>query len=148
MDLATIIGIAAGAMVVGIAIILGGGFAAHPYEETRAAIAALAPVLARLPNQIRIAGHTAADGAYPNPRCGKWALSADRANVARSILTEFGVPDARFSRWSGAAIPIPVSPTTPTWPSTSASRSFWWSKAAGTARADTAGSLCRHTADP
>ena len=63
----------------------------YPYEMTRQAIAAIAPILQQLPNQINISGHTAAGATYTNPRYGSWELSSDRANTVRSILGEFGL---------------------------------------------------------
>ena len=85
----------------------------YPYEDTRAAIAALAPILAQMPNQIRISGHTAAGGTYPNPRYGKWELSTDRANVVRSILEEYGVPDERIFSVVGKGDAEPYFPNDP-----------------------------------
>lgn len=72
-----------------------------PFELTRKAIAAMAPALARMPNPIRIEGHTAAGAHYPNPRYGEWELSFDRANVIRGILEEFGVPPERIVSVNG-----------------------------------------------
>jgi chemotaxis protein MotB len=63
----------------------------YPFEITRQALAAIAPVLQQLPNQINISGHTAAGATYSNPRYGSWELSSDRANTVRSILGEFGL---------------------------------------------------------
>ena len=85
----------------------------YPYEDTRAAIAAIAPVLAKMPNEIRISGHTAAGGTYPNPRYGKWELSSDRANVVRSILEEFGLPDERVFSVVGRGDSDPYFPNDP-----------------------------------
>ncbi|MBU1175954.1 MAG: flagellar motor protein MotB [Alphaproteobacteria bacterium] len=85
----------------------------YPYEDTRAAIAALAPILAKMPNQIRISGHTAAGGTYPNPRYGKWELSTDRANVVRALLTEYGVPDERMFSVVGRGDAEPYFPNDP-----------------------------------
>lgn len=85
----------------------------YPFEATRKAIAALAPVLAKMPNQIRITGHTAAGVSFPNPRYGKWELSADRANVVRSILEEFGMPSDRFYSVAGRGDADPYFPNDP-----------------------------------
>ncbi len=85
----------------------------YPYETTRKAIAAIAPVLQQLPNQIRVAGHTAAGMTYPNPRYGKWELSSDRANVARSILEEFGLNTNRLHSVVGVADSEPFFPNNP-----------------------------------
>lgn len=85
----------------------------YPYEITRKAVAAIAPVLAQLPNQIRISGHTAAGSQYNNPRYGKWELSADRANVARAILEEFGLNSDRIHSVVGQADAEPFFPNNP-----------------------------------
>ncbi|MCF6326560.1 MAG: flagellar motor protein MotB [Devosiaceae bacterium] len=85
----------------------------YPYELTRKAIAAIAPVLAQLPNQIRVTGHTAAGSIYANPRYGKWELSSDRANVTRSILEEFGLNSGRIHSVVGQADAEPFFPNNP-----------------------------------
>ncbi len=85
----------------------------YPYEDVRSAIAALAPVLAQMPNQVRITGHTAAGDDFPNPRYGKWELSADRANSIRSILNEFGLPDERIYSVAGRGDADPYFPNDP-----------------------------------
>jgi chemotaxis protein MotB len=85
----------------------------YPYEVTRKAIAAMAPLLQKLPNQIRIAGHTAAGGTYDNPRYGPWELSFDRANVTRQILEEFGVAGNRIESVVGRADTDPFFPNDP-----------------------------------
>ena len=85
----------------------------YPFEMTRKAIAAMAPSLAKLPNRIRISGHTAAGGTYDNPRYGAWELSFDRANVARGILEEFGLSDDRIESVVGRADTDPFFPNDP-----------------------------------
>lgn len=85
----------------------------YPYEKTRKAIAALAPVLEQLPNQIRISGHTAAGGNYANPRYGPWELSSDRANTVRSLLGEFGLSQDRIHSVVGRASSEPFFPNNP-----------------------------------
>jgi chemotaxis protein MotB len=85
----------------------------YPFEMTRKAIAAMAPLLEKLPSRIRISGHTAAGGTYDNPRYGPWELSFDRANVARQILEEFGVSDDRIESVVGRADADPFFPNDP-----------------------------------
>jgi chemotaxis protein MotB len=85
----------------------------YPYEVTRKAIAAIAPVLQQLPNQIRISGHTAAGARYDNPRYGAWELSSDRANVVRGILSEFGLKEERIDAVVGRATVEPYFPNDP-----------------------------------
>lgn len=84
-----------------------------PLETTRAAIAAMGPILQQLNAQIAISGHTAAGGRYDNPRYGPWELSADRANVVRSILGEFGLSDDRVTSVSGRSTDEPFFPNDP-----------------------------------
>jgi chemotaxis protein MotB len=85
----------------------------YPYEITRKAIAAIAPVLAAMPNPIRISGHVAAGGIYANERYGPWELSSDRANVVRAILGEFGLADARVESVAGRGQNDPFFPNDP-----------------------------------
>ena len=85
----------------------------YPYEMTRKAIAAMAPSLEKLPNQIQISGHTAAGGSYDNPRYGPWELSFDRANVVRQILEEFGVSGDRIQSVVGRGDADPFFPNDP-----------------------------------
>jgi chemotaxis protein MotB len=75
----------------------------YPYEITRKAIAAMAPSLQKMPNRIRVSGHTAAGATYVNPRYGAWELSFDRANVTRIILQEFGLSSDRIEGVAGKA---------------------------------------------
>lgn len=85
----------------------------YPYEMTRKAISAMAASLQKLPNRIRISGHTASGGTYDNPRYGPWELSFDRANVARQILEEFGVSDDRIESVVGRGDADPFFPNDP-----------------------------------
>ena len=85
----------------------------YPYEETRKAIAALAPILQKLGAQVTISGHTAAGAVYPNPRYGAWELSTDRANVTRGILGEFGMSDDLVFSVVGSASADPLFPNDP-----------------------------------
>ena len=75
----------------------------YPFEITSKAIAAMAPALARMPNRIRISGHTASGATYSNPRYGAWELSFDRANIARQILEESGLSGDRIESVVGRA---------------------------------------------
>jgi chemotaxis protein MotB len=85
----------------------------YPYEETRRAIAALAPILEKQSSPISISGHTAAGATYPNPRYGAWDLSSDRANTVRAILGEFGLSNDRLHSVTGMASADPLFPNDP-----------------------------------
>jgi chemotaxis protein MotB len=85
----------------------------YPFEMTRQAIAAIAPILQQLPNRITISGHTAAGGKYENPRYGSWDLSTDRANIVRSILGEFGLSEDHVQSVIGRSTTEPFFPNDP-----------------------------------
>lgn len=85
----------------------------YPYEVTRKAIAAMAPLLQQLPNEIRVTGYTAAGGVYDTPRYGPWELSFDRANVTRRILEESGLSGARIEAVVGEGDTDPFFPNDP-----------------------------------
>jgi chemotaxis protein MotB len=85
----------------------------YPYEITRKALSAMAPLLQRLPNQIRITGHTAAGTTFHSPRYGQWELTFDRANVARQILEEFGLSGHRIHSVVGRGDTDPFFPNDP-----------------------------------
>jgi chemotaxis protein MotB len=75
----------------------------RPNEAAKALIAKVAPVLARLGNPITIAGHTDATPFRSGSGVTNWELSADRANAARRLLLEAGVPETRIQGISGRA---------------------------------------------
>ena len=85
----------------------------YPVDEVRLALAAIAPTLNKLPNQLTIAGHTASGTDYPNPRYGAWELSADRANMVRSILGEYGLGVEHVMAITGRADSEPFLPDDP-----------------------------------
>jgi chemotaxis protein MotB len=85
----------------------------QPLDYTRKAIAAVAPVLQQLPVQLRISGHTAAGITYKDPAYGEWELSADRANVVRSILEEYSLTDNRVNSVVGRGTSEPFFPDNP-----------------------------------
>ncbi len=86
-----------------------------PNEEARLLIAKIAPVLLRLPGQVSIEGHTDA-APYPGPDRTNWELSAERANAARRMLAEAGLPDRRVRDVTGHAdhdLLLPAQPLAP-----------------------------------
>lgn len=86
---------------------------ALPYERTRKTLVAIAPTLRRMPNRIRITGHTSAlRGANVDKGVG-WRLSADRSLAVRDILASAGLPDDRFESVIGKADTNPVFPDDP-----------------------------------
>ena len=85
----------------------------YPYETTRRLISKMAPVLARMPNRIEITGHTTAGRSTTDPSYTGWDLSTERANVARQILSEYGVPDGQFHSVVGKSDTEPLFPNDP-----------------------------------
>ena len=80
------------------------------------ALDAMANIIVKTPNQIKIVGHTDAGGPPANPRYTNWELSADRANAARRALVTTQVEPERVSQVIGVAdheLLIPKEPNNP-----------------------------------
>ncbi|HET6184046.1 MAG TPA: flagellar motor protein MotB [Acetobacteraceae bacterium] len=75
---------------------------AEPNEAARLLLRKIVPVLQSLPGALEIEGHTDA-APYPGPQMTNWDLSAERANAARRMLMEAGVPEARIQQVTGHA---------------------------------------------
>ncbi len=87
--------------------------AALPYERTRRVLEAIAPTLRRLPNRIRITGHTSSVRGATRERGAGWRLSSERAVAVRDLLANAGVPDDRFESVIGRADNQPIFPDDP-----------------------------------
>lgn len=85
----------------------------YPYEITRRLLAKMAPVLARMPNRIEITGHTTSGRQSSDPSYTGWDLSSERANIARQILNEYGIPDEQFAGVVGKSDTEPMFPNDP-----------------------------------
>ncbi|MEC9345871.1 MAG: flagellar motor protein MotB [Pseudomonadota bacterium] len=70
-------------------------------------------VMAKLPNKIKITGHTDATPYRSANGYGNWELSADRANASRRALIEMGVPPYRIDQVTGKADQEPLVPEDP-----------------------------------
>jgi chemotaxis protein MotB len=81
--------------------------------DAKEAIAAIAPVLQRLPNQIAIAGFTQAGISYAHPGYGPWELSSDRANEVRDVLGEYGLGNDHIASVTGRGTAEPLFPNDP-----------------------------------
>jgi len=89
----------------------------YPFETTRLVLAQMAPVLRQFPYRLQITGHTSSSTAPPlNPAYSDWELSADRANAARRILQDQGVPAERFAGVVGKADSEPLFANDPELP--------------------------------
>jgi chemotaxis protein MotB len=71
--------------------------------HTRALLAAVARIIAPLPNRIAVRGHTDNRPFAAGSRADNWSLSAERANVTRRTLIESGVGADRFAEVAGRA---------------------------------------------
>jgi len=75
---------------------------AAPNDHARMLLQKISPVLARMTEEISIAGHT---DAAPFAGSGRtnWELSADRANATRRLLVDAGLQEARIRSVTGNA---------------------------------------------
>lgn len=85
---------------------------AVPNEQARLLLQKVAPVLARLTENISIAGHTDAVP-FSGPDRTNWELSADRANATRRLLVEDGLQELRVRSVTGNADRDPLVPSDP-----------------------------------
>ncbi|PTM42009.1 flagellar motor protein MotB [Bosea sp. 124] len=84
-----------------------------PYERTRRVLEALAPTLRRLPNRLRVTGHTAAARPGSVGAVEPWSLTTGRALAVREILSGAGLPSDHFFSVVGRADTEPVFPDNP-----------------------------------
>jgi chemotaxis protein MotB len=85
---------------------------AAPNDRAKLLLQKVTPVLAKLSQDISIAGHT--DSApFPGPDRTNWELSTERANATRRLLVEGGLPDSRIRSVTGNADRDPLLPADP-----------------------------------
>jgi chemotaxis protein MotB len=85
---------------------------AVPNDRARLLLQKVAPVLARLTQEISIAGHTDA-APFAGPGRTNWELSAERANATRRVLVDGGLDQARIRSVTGNADRDPLVPADP-----------------------------------
>lgn len=83
-----------------------------PNERARQLLQKVAPILARLPEEISLSGHTDA-APYRGPDRSNWELSTERANATRRLLLEAGLPEQRIRNVTGNADRDPLLPADP-----------------------------------
>lgn len=83
-----------------------------PNDRAKTLLRAATRVVLQLPNQILISGHTDATP-NPDPQNSNWELSAARANSARRVLMEAGLPEDRIAQVAGKAGSDPLFPDDP-----------------------------------
>ncbi len=83
------------------------------FPRTRDLMTLIGRIVARLPNDVSISGHT--DGRPFRAGTGRdnWDLSADRANASRRVLTAAGVVESRIRSVAGRADREPLEPGNP-----------------------------------
>ncbi len=86
---------------------------AEMHSHTREMLKLVAKVVTRMPQSVALSGHTDATQFQGTSGYGNWELSADRANAARRMLIEFGVPEDRITRVVGRAATDPLLPHDP-----------------------------------
>ena len=86
---------------------------AVPYERGRDLLYLVGKVVARLPNNISVTGHTDGTPFSVGSSRDNWTLSTARANISREYLVKAGVQDQRVARVSGLADRDPFVPNDP-----------------------------------
>ncbi len=90
---------------------------AKMHAHTRRILKLVAKVVVKMPQKLKISGHTDALRYVSQTGYSNWELSADRANASRRALLEFAVPFDRVARVVGMAATDPLVPDNPTHPS-------------------------------
>ncbi len=86
---------------------------AVPYERARDLLRLVGRVIARLPNNISVTGHTDANPFSTGSSRDNWGLSTERANTSRQELVNAGVDEKRIARVVGLADRDPYVPNDP-----------------------------------
>ncbi len=84
-----------------------------PFERARDLIQLIGKVIARLPNNISVTGHTDGTPFSALSKRDNWTLSTERANVSREYLVSAGVDEKRVARVSGLADREPFTANDP-----------------------------------
>lgn len=85
-------------------------------ERTKTLLLLIASVIERLPNKLRISGHTDSEPFRSTTGRTNWELSLDRANSGRRELEENGISSKRFIRVTGFADRVPLLKNNPASP--------------------------------
>lgn len=83
------------------------------HDRTRKLLEKVAEIIKKLPNKIKISGHTDARPFAAGSQRTNWDLSTERANASRRTLNEFGVDDSRIAQVVGMADRDPIEPNDP-----------------------------------
>ncbi len=80
------------------------------HAHTQRILSLISKVIAKMPQQISVSGHTDSVAFVTDNGYSNWELSADRANAARRALVDGAVPFERVSRVTGKAATDPFLP--------------------------------------
>ncbi|MGB0682890.1 MAG: flagellar motor protein MotB [Magnetovibrionaceae bacterium] len=81
---------------------------AQLFEHTMRALDLVAGAINKMPQDVKVAGHTDATPFRTQTGYGNWELSSDRANSARRYLEFRGVPEVRWGQVVGKAATEPL----------------------------------------
>jgi len=84
----------------------------YPFKRTQKVLDVVAQHLRKLPNRIVITGHSTPN-VSGSVNDSNWQLTADRANVTRSLLEEFGLSADKIAGIVGKADSEPLYPSDP-----------------------------------
>lgn len=86
---------------------------ARLYDYTLQLFDAVTQIVSRLPNNVKITGHTDSVPYRSSSGYDNWALSSDRANTARKALIQSGFAPNRIKMVAGKAATEPLIPDDP-----------------------------------
>jgi chemotaxis protein MotB len=86
------------------------------YDQPRRIIGLVGQVISKLPNAVKITGHTDATPLRRADGYSNWELSMDRANAARRALMAANIPEERLQSVVGLADTEPMFPDQPSSP--------------------------------
>jgi chemotaxis protein MotB len=89
---------------------------AQMYDYTKQLLAKIAQIVTKLPNKIKISGHTDSAPYPPTASYTNWELSSDRANASRRVMVMAGVPSERVAWVVGSGDTEHLFPEDPTSP--------------------------------
>jgi len=86
---------------------------ATPLPSTKKVLMQVSEVIQPLTNELSVRGHTDSVPYGPGADYTNWELSADRANAARKVLQNAGMPPSRMNNVLGKADTDPLIPEDP-----------------------------------
>ena len=82
-------------------------------DHTQTLIGMVTEIVKRLPNKVKITGHTDATPYRTDSGYDNWELSTDRANASRRALLQSGLAPERIAQVTGKADTEPLLPEDP-----------------------------------